>query len=56
MSTMTVEEAKKAAEVKRVQKKTTIIVQSEREKEKAKRRQRVRNKMRKRTRQSMRRH
>jgi hypothetical protein len=52
----TVEEARKAAEVKRVQKKTRIIVQTEREKEKAKRRQRVRNKIRRKTRQSIQRH
>lgn len=44
MPAMTVEEMKQAAEVKRVQKKTTIIVQNEREKEKSTRRNRLRSK------------
>jgi len=56
MSMMTVEEARTIAEVKRVQKKTRIIVQSEREREKVKKRQRMRNKLRRKTRQSMQRH
>jgi hypothetical protein len=44
MTAMTVEEHKKAAEVKRVRKKTRIIVQNEREKEKTKKRTRLANK------------
>jgi hypothetical protein len=56
MGMMTVEEAQEIAEVKRVQAKTRVIVQNEREREKTKRRQRVRNKMRRKTRQSMMRH